>query len=482
LRARTSKKSGRIAPAALCARLVARAIIDARSNGEITAQFGNSIASVGVFGGEAVDWLRELRAGVPLSALAPRGRKTSPEIDLLIRRLAALCLIEYRLEHPQDGGDLIVAEPQVQNYWPQIPRLQNTDTLVLSRFAYMRRRHEIVLESPRAGALFKILDPQFAALIAGLASPQRVAQLRRMNGFPGLAPLALLVDGQILLKIGAADEKSVHAAESDAGLDLWEFHDLLFHARSSKGRHANPIGAVYPHVGAISPLPAVRPRWPGKKIELRKFAAAAVSPFARLLHERQSTRSFDDSQPITLAELSQLLGQTARVLSKSDSKADFDDGGLTRRPYPSAGASYELELYITVNACDGLTRGFYHYDADADALVPIDVSPADLETLLSETKHAMGAATTPQILLTMAARFGRVSWKYGTIAYALILKDVGVLTQTLYLAATEMELGGCAVGIVNIDLFARMTGIDFATEGPVGQFAIGRPKRFAASD
>ena len=39
-----------------------------------------------------------------------------------------------------------------------------------------------------------------------------------------------------------------------------------------------------------------------------------------------------------------------------------------------------------------------------------------------------------------------VSWKYNSIAYSLILKNVGVLIQTLYLMATDMGLGGCAIG------------------------------------
>ena len=88
----------------------------------------------------------------------------------------------------------------------------------------------------------------------------------------------------------------------------------------------------------------------------------------------------------------------------------------------------------------------------------------------------MDAPATPQIVITIAARFGRVSWKYSSLAYALILKDVGVLIQTLYLMATDMGLGGCAIGSSNIDLFARMTGIEFHVEGPVGQFALGRGK------
>ena len=86
----------------------------------------------------------------------------------------------------------------------------------------------------------------------------------------------------------------------------------------------------------------------------------------------------------------------------------------------------------------------------------------------------MGEPVAPQVLITIAARFGRVSWKYSSIAYALILKDAGVLMQTLYLMATGMGLGGCAIGSANIELFARMTGIEFHVEGPVGQFAIGR--------
>ena len=94
----------------------------------------------------------------------------------------------------------------------------------------------------------------------------------------------------------------------------------------------------------------------------------------------------------------------------------------------------------------------------------------------------MEASAAPQILITIAARFGRISWKYSSIAYALILKDVGVLIQTLYLMATDMGLGGCAIGSTNIELFAKMTGIEFHVEGPVGQFAIGRGTKPAASD
>ena len=97
-----------------------------------------------------------------------------------------------------------------------------------------------------------------------------------------------------------------------------------------------------------------------------------------------------------------------------------------------------------------------------------------LDAQLKGAELAMGVPATPQILITIVARFGRVSWKYSSIAYALILKDVGALLQTFYIMATDMGLGGCAIGTTNIELFAKMTGLDFHVEGPVGQFALGR--------
>jgi SagB-type dehydrogenase family enzyme len=485
LRAPGPKRVRPAAPATVSARLRGHVRLYAHASGEIVAGFDGYSVGLGTFSARAADRAQELRIGLPLGSFASDSRNIEKEIGLLVQRLARRGLLEYRLGRSRTGEDLFVIEPQVPDYWPRAPQLGNADALVLSRFAYMRRRgNEMVLESPRAGALFKICDPKIATAIAILSAPQEIRQLRRQAGFPGVEVLALLLDCQILFKVGAAGESGLRLAEGDHSLALWDFHDLLFHARSTEGRHANPLGGVYPCVGIISPLPAVRPSWPGKKIDLPKFSAGrreAISPVAKLLRERHSTRSFDDQRPITLAELSQFLDGTARVLSRSNTKHDLDEGGHTVRPYPSAGAAYELELYLAVNLCEGLARGFYHYDAGAHVLAPIGVPGNELEALLGRAEYAMGAPAAPQILITIAARFGRISWKYSSIAYALILKDVGALMQTLYLMATGMGLSGCAIGIANIDLFAKMTGVDFHVEGPVGQFAIGRGAKSEAS-
>jgi SagB-type dehydrogenase family enzyme len=76
-------------------------------------------------------------------------------------------------------------------------------------------------------------------------------------------------------------------------------------------------------------------------------------------------------------------------------------------------------------------------------------------------------------LIILTARFQRLMWKYQSLAYALILKHVGVLYQTMYLVATAMGLAPCAVGGGNSDLFAQATGLDYYTETSVGEFLLG---------
>ena len=480
-------------PAILSARVGGHVTLEAQANGKIVARFGRQSVGLGQFSTAAADRAQDLRIGLPLGSFAPDGRGIDKEIHLIGSAIGQSRSVGIPSRAAREAARIeVVIEPQVSDYWPRTPQLGDADILVLSRFAYMRRRgNDMVLESPRAGAVFKICNPKIAAVMAMLSTPQQIEQLQHQDGFqdgfPGVELLALLVDCQILFKIDRAGDSGLRPAEGDANLVLWDFHDLLFHARSTEGRHANPIGGVYPYAGVMPPLPAVRPCWPGEKIDLRKFSAApsqAVSPAAKLLRERHSTRSFDDRRPVTLAELARFLDSTARAQSTGSSKLDGDGPEVeyAARPYPSGGSAYELELYLAVDKCEGLARGFYHYDAGGHALVPIGVRTNELDALLMGAEFAMDAPAPPQILITIAARFGRISWKYSSLAYALILKDVGVLMQTFYLMATDMGLGGCAIGITNIDLFAKMTGLEFHVEGPVGQFAMGRGTKPEASD
>jgi SagB-type dehydrogenase family enzyme len=465
----------------LFARLASRVTLALDPNGRATGFVDGHAVALGTLSAAVAARAGDFRTGLPLAVLTSGRSAAERELSGLGRRLAAHGLLEYALGRVP-GDDLLVIEPQVAGYWPQVPRLRKRAILVLSRFAYLRRRDDaMVLESPRSGAAIRICDPQIAALLAQLATPQRLDDLVRRDGFPGAGLLGLMVACSLLLELQSAADGDLRSKEGDGALVLWDFHDLLFHTRSTEGRQADAVGGFYAHADAVPPLPAVRPRWPGKKVALDKFPpvpAESAARLANLLRQRHSSRSFDERRPITVSELAQFLGNTARVLSRFRHRMDVGITGpmveYAMRPYPSGGASYPLEIYLAVDACEGLARGFYHYDAGAHALVPIASRADALQALLREAALAMDAPALPPILITIAARFGRVSWKYSGLAYALILKDVGVLTQTFYLMATGMGLGGCAIGSIDIDLFARMTGIEFHQEGPVGHFALGR--------
>ena len=358
-------------PAIVSAGLNGHVTIEPRAAGDIVARFNGISLALGQFSSAAVERARELNTGLPLAALASP-RKTDKEVDLLVRRLAARGLLEFRLVRPALGRgrndqDLVIIEPQAADYWPRMAQLRDTDALALSRFAYLRRRaNDIVLKSPRARALFRICDPTIAAALATLAAPQQIRQLRRVDGFPAVELLALLLDCEILFKTRAKGG-SLRTAEGDENLVLWDFHDLLFHARSTEGRHANPLGGR-PYAEAIAPLQAVRPSWPGEEIDLRKVPSPPVEAkqqAASLLRQRHSARDFDAQRPITLGELAHFLDSTARVQSVFTGPSGDGEPPLTfaPRPYPSGGGSYELELYLAVDTCEGLARGLYHYDA-----------------------------------------------------------------------------------------------------------------------
>ncbi|WP_458156595.1 SagB/ThcOx family dehydrogenase [Bradyrhizobium sp. 18BD] len=480
MRAPRKKPTRKTAPD-IAARLSHRFSLQIQPDGNIAASLGDYSVNLGQFSEAAVDRARHLSTGLPLASFAGKSI-LAREIDALVHRLARQGLLEYRLSSARDERDLVVIEPQVPDYWPRRAKLGSRDTVVLSRFAYLRRRgNEMVLESPRAGALFRIGDPAIAATLAALSQPQKIGKLKAKALSLNLLLLELLAECQILLKLDAKGGDGLRVNEGDGNLVLWDFHDLVFHTRSTEGRQANPVGAAFTYANVVPPPPAVRPRWPGSKIDLRKFPSSEPnSLLPKLLRERHSTRDFDDKHPVTLGELAQFLDTTARVVSEWKSGPYFEGGPevtYSTRPYPSAGSAYELELYLAVSNCEGLPRGLYHYDAGGHALVAISASAQQLQALSLAAQFAMDAPGQPQILITIAARFGRVSWKYSSIAYSLILKNVGSLIQTFYLAATDMGLGGCAIGTTDIDLFAKMTELELHIEGPVGQFALGRGKK-----
>jgi SagB-type dehydrogenase family enzyme len=343
----------------------------------------------------------------------------------------------------------------------------------LSRFAMLHREGErLLLESPLSDIGVAVDDPHVLLLLHELSAPRLLRELQQRSEL-SCRTVELLI-GLLL----SGDMVTEDQAEEHSPMAEWSIHDLLFHARSRLGRHGNPYGATFPFLGAVDPLSAVAERMPSDAIELYRpdldLLMRNDPPLTRALEERQSIREHGTS-PITVARLGEFLYRTARVRS-----IDTDRNGVyqrSSRPYPSAGACYELEIYPVVDRCDGLAPGLYRYAPLEHRLHRITGRTSQVEALLKGASGATGSDRSPQVLIVIAARFGRVAWKYQSIAYALTLKHVGVLYQTMYLVATAMDLAPCALGGGDSDLFAEAAGTDYYAETSVGEFTLGSRKQ-----
>ncbi len=383
-----------------------------------------------------------------------------------------------------DGQRLATLLPTSPNFvlTPLLPYVDRS--YLLSRFAYLRREDAaMILESPLAHCRIILDDERALAVIGALAKPVTARELSEH-----VKSLSAEASGLLLSLLGTAgmiQEIGNDGSERESpALTSWEFHDLLFHARSRKGRCDAPFGATYRLAGRLEPPPAVKPNANREGYELYRpdleQPHSHDPPLAEVMEMRRSLRDYDD-HPLTVRQLGEYLYRVARVKDSREVEMEAPSGpvrmGFVSRPYPSGGALYELEFYIAVQACEGLSPGLYHYDGQRHHLVQLRERKAEVEHLLADAAASAGIATERvQVLIILAARFQRLAWKYSSIAYALILKHVGVVYQTMYLAATAMDLAPCALGGGDADLFARAAGTDYYEETSVGEFLLGSKK------
>ena len=358
---------------------------------------------------------------------------------------------------------------------------------VLSRFACIRREGDtLIVESPLAHARVILEDPRVMPILGALAAPATMSQLTADSG--DLAPadiqafLSLLQEAKMVDQVMAdpASGRQSSGLQDDAALATWEFHDLLFHSRSRRGRSGGRFGGTY-RFADRPPPPALKPPADRKGIDLYRPDPAQLErddpPLALVQQRRRSIRSYG-KVPVTARELGEFLFRVGRVTKHNEFEAQTPSGPIkmdfTSRPYPAGGGLYELEFYAAVRACTDLEAGLYHYDPEQHRLESLSGPNGDCGSLLEDAALSAGiAADSLQVLVILTARFARLAWKYESIAYSLILKDVGVVLQTMYLAATAMNLAPCALGCGDSDLFARAAETDYFAETSVGEFLLG---------
>jgi oxazoline/thiazoline dehydrogenase len=340
--------------------------------------------------------------------------------------------------------------------------------LTLTENACIRRSgSSLLIESLECGAGIELPSLEYCRVITALmkaATPASIAQQLCLEESVVTA-LVFWLNG-----IGAA------CTEQEQQRDHlgWSFADRLLHARSRLESHIGGYGATFPGRNkTLQHAPAVRPAGKGTRVPLSKPDLAAIidrdRPFTSVLEARCSLRDYDQA-PLAAAELGEFLYRVARIRSTSV----VDNVEYAARPFPSAGRLHELEIYPLISSCDRIPPGLYRYDGLAHELELVSEPSPHTRRLMLDALLTAGTTSMPHVLILLAARFPRINWKYESIAYALILKNVGVVYQTMYLVATAMGLASCALGGGNSACFCRAAGTGYWDESSVGEFMLGR--------
>jgi SagB-type dehydrogenase family enzyme len=418
----------------------------------------------------ALAGLAEGAACAQLSSVADDGSAESLAVwyyclELLQRAGCLICEVV-------DAGRPLARALAGPAFQPGLGNASETCQWALSRFAYMQYEHSgLVMKSASCGACVELLDSRLVCLTTALARPTLVSEAIARCG--DVSPMGardfvdLLEYSGMLTRV----EAGVRTEDSSPALASWEFVDLLFH-RSSRAFRGSPRE---PARNVPCP-PAVRPPMSDRVVDLHvpdvELLERSDVPFTRVLERRRSVREHG-APMISLGQVGEFLYRAARVkrVFAPDDRGDGHE--LTERPYPGAGACYELETYLAVTHCGGLAPGLYHYEPLRHRLESISCDRADVARLNHDASLTAGSRGDQQVLVILAARFNRLATKYGAGSYALILKDAGVLLQTMSLVAAAMGLGSCILGSGDSALFARAVGTHPYEESSVAELLLG---------
>lgn len=379
-----------------------------------------------------------------------------------------------------DNQPLLTFIPRSFDFVFDETTIETSQFYILSRFAYWHRvQNQLVVESPTGHAYGVIENKIITTLFNQLLTPQTIDTLLKEIDLPQniLQQIFLFLKNMgVIVGYGQATQLN---DEETSVLQQWEFHDLLFHAHTRGGRSLANLGGTYRFLGEIPPTPAVKPSptesiFPLPQPNLEQLLTDDIS-LTQALENRKSVRSYED-KPLTAAQIGEFLFRTARIktlFSHQFSKENYvEQLEFTTRPYPGGGAEYPLEIYLAIRHCDEIPSGFYHYCPLNHHLSQLTPYNNEVETFIKQSTPPY-SNHPPQIAIAISARFQRISWKYERIAYALILKECGVLTQNFYLVATAMGLAPCAMGFGDAELFSKLAQTNYYEESCVGNFALG---------
>lgn len=216
------------------------------------------------------------------------------------------------------------------------------------------------------------------------------------------------------------------------------------------------------------PLPARR-RFPPEDLSAVKIISLPEPSFAwgldfgQIIQRRRSIRDYRET-PLSLKELSNLLWATQGLTGRRPSP--------WYRTVPSAGALHPIDTYLVINRVNGLPSGIYFFKVEEFYLQ--EIKRGDFSREIARAALGQEMAMTAAVVFAWVAVIERCRQKYRQRAYRYIYLDCGHIGQNLYLAATAMNLGCCAIGAFFDDEVNALLEVDGREETAIYLASVGK--------
>jgi SagB-type dehydrogenase family enzyme len=210
---------------------------------------------------------------------------------------------------------------------------------------------------------------------------------------------------------------------------------------------------------AVTDDEAMKPQESERVIALPEPRGDGDVPLVTAFRKRDSVRSYS-SDPLSLAEISQLLWAAQGVTSPS--------GGRTA---PSAGALYPLEIYLVAARVEGVAPGVYRYGIGKHDLV--EVASGDHTSELSAAALGQECVDDAAAVIVLTAIYERTTGKYGERGIRYVHMEIGSVAQNVYLQAAALDLGTVFVGAFQDGRVKRILRLP-AGEEPLGLMPVGK--------
>jgi putative peptide maturation dehydrogenase len=358
-------------------------------------------------------------------------------------------------------------------------------TGVVSRLAWFAH-------APHLGEAIEV-DAAHVPMLGALGPVDWIERAELDARFGGDAVDALLATGLLLAEAGDAAARA--QADSDYRAQGWHPAAAVAHMATRWEGVDGPKGMAEADVDTnegllrqhgLPPPPVLPSRAPDRELALPRIERDG---FDALLDTRTTCRNYDREAVVPLAAFSQLMARAFGARGIGRPAPGFE---VYKRTSPSGGSLHPTECLLIVQRVDGIAPGLYRYRIESHALEPVAPAiappqPGDAGTrLLGDAAPRAWTADELQafariavagqdffadaaVLCILAPRFHRNFWKYRNHAkaYRVCVLDVGHLSQTLQLCATQAGLGPFVTGAINEVDLERAFGMTAHAQSPL---------------